>query len=216
MLYHAGFLEILCQQQQPAPQLVFPFPCRTQGLCVATQRKPFVLTVVAFFEQVLDKMPMAASSALREMSTPNGAVFLQQSPAGVIRALVALISAVYVPRQALSNAADTLAGISYVRAGQKDYLAASVPSHIVKLMQRALKGLITAEHGFQSQLLQSCTNCLQKLSLSHDGMIKVREAGAIPVLAQLLEMGDEVRAECLLQLNVIDGRFRCLLVNPVA
>jgi hypothetical protein len=67
-------------------------------------------------------------------------------------------------------------------------LAARVPEVVVALVEKTFEA--DFPDGVKLSMRYSCLNCLVQLSQSMEGKAAVREAGAIPVLAKLLQEKD--------------------------
>jgi hypothetical protein len=67
-------------------------------------------------------------------------------------------------------------------------LAAHVPDVVVALVERTFEA--DFPEGVKLGMRYSCLNCLVQLSQSMEGKAAVREAGAVPILANLLKEKD--------------------------
>ncbi|KAG1668019.1 hypothetical protein FOA52_006552 [Chlamydomonas sp. UWO 241] len=146
---------------------------------------------VTALDAALEASPSAAAGALRTFAfSCDGAQLLGNFLEPVVPSLAATIDRAAADTdgmRACINAATALASLCTTDAGILSCLKHYVPACIVRLAGRCLTG----DFKFESDLnecYEAVADCLEQIAHQKYGKTAVREAGAIPVLAQLLEV----------------------------
>jgi len=144
--------------------------------------------------QALVSTPEAAAGTLRQFSTSKDGVALLSTVLDVIvPAIVNLInqppeqgaSLSPISLKALENAAATLTGISTTDPGILSLISHEVPTALVGLAVRGVKGDLSLEREVMI-MLESCAKAMEQIAHHAAGKTALREAGAIKQLGIML------------------------------